>query len=95
MEVVLAFVVFLGLAERAVPALAAEYVGSARCSGCHEAGAHAWRGSHHELAMAEATGQTVLGDFDDTVFMAHGVTSRFYRQDGDFLVRTDSPDGEL
>jgi hypothetical protein len=45
--------------------------------------------------MTEASDQTVRGDFDDAEFSAHGVTSRFYRKDADFLVRTDGPDGKL
>jgi Tfp pilus assembly protein PilF len=71
------------------------YIGGERCAECHEAEAEAWRGSHHDLAMAEATEATVLGDFDDAEIEAHGVTSRFYRRDGGFFVRTDGPDGAL
>jgi cytochrome c551/c552 len=44
------------------------YVGSAACAGCHQAESEAWRGSHHDLAMAEATEETVLGDFDSAAF---------------------------
>ncbi|MEJ2575707.1 MAG: multiheme c-type cytochrome, partial [Gammaproteobacteria bacterium] len=79
----------------AAPVGAAHYVGSARCAECHAPEADAWRGSHHDLAMAEATPETVLGDFDDAEFSAHGVTSRFYRGEGGYFVRTDGPDGEL
>ncbi|MCG6967484.1 MAG: tetratricopeptide repeat protein [Chromatiaceae bacterium] len=71
------------------------FVGSAQCTECHVAEAKAWRGSHHDLAMAEASDDKVLGDFNDAEFTAHGVTSRFFRQDGGFFVRTDGPDGKL
>jgi Tfp pilus assembly protein PilF len=74
---------------------AAGYVSSERCAECHEAQAEAWRGSHHDLAMAEATEETVLGDFRDAEIEAHGVTSRFFRKDDGFFVRTDGPDGSL
>ncbi len=37
----------------------------------------------------------MLGDFNDVDFTAHGVTSRFYRHDKGFFVRTDGPDGVL
>jgi len=73
----------------------AGYLGSESCAGCHQLEAMAWRGSHHDLAMAEASENTVLGDFGDAQFTAHGITSRFYRKDGDFFVRTDGPDGAL
>ena len=71
------------------------YVGSEGCAECHQLEATAWRGSHHDLAMAEATDETVLGDFRDAEITAHGITSRFYRKDGDCFVRTDGPDGTL
>jgi Tfp pilus assembly protein PilF len=70
------------------------YVGTERCGACHADELAAWRGSHHDLAMAEATTDTVLGDFDDAELTAHGVTTRFYRKGDSFRVRTDGPDGE-
>jgi tetratricopeptide (TPR) repeat protein len=72
-----------------------DYVGVDRCAQCHQREAELWRGSHHDLAMTDATEQTVLGDFDNAEFSAQGVSSRFYRKDDDFLVRTDGPDGRL
>jgi tetratricopeptide (TPR) repeat protein len=71
------------------------YVGSPSCVACHQVQAERWRGSYHDLAMAEATEAMVLGDFRDAELSAHGVTSRFYRKDGKFFVRTDGPDGGL
>ncbi|MFM1891658.1 MAG: hypothetical protein RLZ44_735, partial [Pseudomonadota bacterium] len=76
-------------------AAAPAYVGAARCAQCHEQEAAAWRNSHHDLAMAEANAETVLGDFADAEFSAHGVSSRFYSKDGAYFVRTDGPDGVL
>ncbi|MGH7556228.1 MAG: cytochrome c3 family protein [Gemmatimonadota bacterium] len=72
-----------------------EFVGTEACAGCHVAETAAWHGSHHDLAMQEATEETVLGDFDDATFTYAGVTSTFFRRDGGFHVRTDGPDGEL
>ena len=37
----------------------------------------------------------MLGDFSDASFDYYGVHSRFFRQDGKFLVETDGPDGKL
>jgi predicted CXXCH cytochrome family protein len=71
------------------------FVGSRACAGCHEPEYRAWRGSHHDLAMAEPTEETMLGDFGGASHRAHGVTSSFLRRDGDWVVRTDGPDGEL
>lgn len=91
-------IVLLGclfLVQTMVIASDAGYVGAAVCIACHESAGEAWRGSHHDLAMAEATEKTVLGDFDDAEITVRGVTSRFYRNEGGFFVRTDGPDGKL
>ncbi len=74
---------------------AATYVGAGACGQCHAAVAKAWRGSHHALAMQHATESTVLGDFNDRSVSFGGVTSRFYRRDGKFMVETDGADGKL
>ena len=76
-------------------AAATGFVGSAACAGCHEHESAVWRGSHHDLAMQEATDETVLGNFDDATFRHGGVTSRFFKRDGRFYVNTDGPDGKL
>ena len=71
------------------------FVGSAACVDCHQEQFRSWRGSDHDLAMDVAADSTVLGDFDDAVVTHEGVTSRFYRRDGRFLVETEGPDGAM
>ena len=73
----------------------ASYVGRQACVGCHRQQFDLWTGSHHDLAMEVADATTVLGDFDHTSFTHFGVTSTFFKRDGNFLVQTDGPDGEL
>ena len=72
-----------------------QFVGRVVCSGCHAEQDRLWQGSYHDLAMQEANAQTVLGDFNDTVFKKDDVVSRFFRRDGKFIVNTDGPDGKL
>ncbi|MDA3963391.1 MAG: HEAT repeat domain-containing protein [Planctomycetota bacterium] len=73
----------------------AQIVGRDRCTDCHEAEHAAWSGSHHDLAMAEATEDTVLGDFNDTSFTdAAGITTRFHRDGTRFLVTTQDGAGQ-
>ncbi len=79
--------------SRGVDASGVAYVADADCSGCHRPQFDAWTGSHHDLAMQEATPDTVLGDFDDAAFTHHGVTSRFFRRGDRFFVNTEGPDG--
>ena len=82
-------------AGKAPGAVAATFVGSDTCAGCHQAEAKLWGGSHHKQAMDHATDKSVLGDFNDASFDHYGVRSRFFRKDGKFLVETDGPDGKL
>ena len=77
------------------PQSPADHVGAAACKQCHATEFKAWTGSHHRLAMQEVAEQTVLGDFDNAGFRYGGITSRFFRRDGKFMVRTDGPDGRL
>jgi predicted CXXCH cytochrome family protein len=81
--------------EDASQAPPAGYVGSGACARCHAKESDAWRGSQHAVAMQVPDEHTVLGDFNDSSFEHFGVTSRFFRRDGKFVVRTDGPDGKL
>jgi len=73
----------------------ATFVGREQCIGCHEAAYQAWRGSDHDHAMDVASDSTVRGDFDGVTFEHDGVTSRFYRRDGKYLVYTEGPGGAM
>ncbi|SDZ84499.1 tetratricopeptide repeat protein [Microbulbifer marinus] len=73
----------------------AGYVGSKQCASCHQQEFQSWRGSHHDMAMKEASDSTVAGDFNDTQFDYYGTVSLFFKKDGRFFVRTDGQDGEL
>ena len=70
------------------------FVGRAACATCHAEEDRLWRGSHHDLAMQEATAANVLGDFADTTYTYY-VESRFFQRGGKFFVNTDGPDGKL
>ena len=71
------------------------YVSAQSCAECHQTEYRHWQNSQHAQAMQPATEQTVLGDFHDTAFTYAGITSTFFRRDGQFMVRTDGPDGSL
>lgn len=79
----------------AVPAVAtsATFVDESSCANCHAPQAQAWHGSHHDLAMQEPTGTTVLGNFDDASFTKNGVRTRFFQRDGKYWINTDGVDG--
>lgn len=73
----------------------AQFVGSASCAGCHTEQHQVWRQSQHAHAMAHASAETVLADFNDTRFEYAGIVSRFQQRDGRYFVTTDGPDGQL
>jgi len=79
-----------------VATVAESFVGSEKCRTCHESDYRAWYGSDHEKAMAKANEATVLGNFDNQVFVDPytGLNSRFYRHDQNFYVETEGPDGK-
>lgn len=72
----------------------AQYVDEQQCAACHAQQAGLWHGSHHDLAMQEATAATVLGNFNDATFSKDGVRTRFFTRDGRFWINTDGPDGK-
>src|SRR6266478_6130680 len=67
----------------------AHYVGRDSCIKCHQPQYDLWHGSDHDRAMDYATDKTVLGDFNDTKFEYQGVTTRFFRRDGKYMVNTE------
>jgi predicted CXXCH cytochrome family protein len=71
------------------------FVGTEACKGCHRTAYDSWLGSDHDLAMAEASEDTVLGDFDGVEFEHLGITSRFSRRDRKFFIWTEGPGGEM
>ena len=71
------------------------YVGEKTCQACHPLQVQQWQNSHHDLAMQEANEKTVLGDFNNAKFTKLGVTSRFFKRDGHFMVNTRGSDNSL
>ena len=71
------------------------YVGRKTCQSCHAKQDALWQGSHHDLAMQEATADTVLGDFNNVSFSIAGRTSTFTQKDARYFVETEGKDGKL
>jgi tetratricopeptide (TPR) repeat protein len=72
----------------------ARYVGRAACADCHQPQHALWLGSDHDRAMEPANEETVLADFNDTSFTHQGVTTRFFRSGGKFMVNAEGADGQ-
>lgn len=69
------------------------YVGSVACQSCHKQAYADWTTSDHYLAMQPANDSTVLGNFDNTVYVADGVTNTFFRKGNKFYINTQGEDG--
>ncbi len=54
-----------------------------------------WTGSHHDLAMQVADQDSVLGDFNDSAFVNYGVSTRFFTENGRFMVNAEGADGQM
>lgn len=76
-----------------LPIQAAEYVGTETCKSCHVNEWQNWTGSHHQLAMAEASESTVLADFNNTEFRHNDTLSKFRKEDGSFYISTENAVG--
>jgi len=72
----------------------ATFVGVKACAACHARATQAWTGSHHDLAMTEATEASVRGDFSGVRFEGDGMAARFFRDGAKFLIESNGPDGK-
>ena len=69
------------------------FVGGDVCASCHRTEAELWQGSHHDLAMQDATPESVLGDFGAVSYEGDGAAWTFVRRDGAFFAREEAPEG--
>ncbi|MEX0928194.1 MAG: tetratricopeptide repeat protein [Balneolales bacterium] len=85
-----------GAPDSKAPAMANDhiYVGDQVCQSCHLDEWEAWKGSHHDYAIAEAGEESVRGDFNDAEFREAGDTYRFYRDGDKYMVEAPEADGE-
>lgn len=69
------------------------YISSESCAECHTAETEDWQGSDHSWAWRPATGENVLGDFDNATFEHQGITTRFFTEDNTYWIETDDEAG--
>ncbi|MEO1245237.1 MAG: tetratricopeptide repeat protein [Pseudomonadota bacterium] len=74
--------------------LAPAYVGSENCGDCHTTEFEQWQGSHHELAMQEASRASMLGDFSGRVIEHSGSKVSMYSRDDRFFYGERTAEGE-
>ena len=70
------------------------FVGDQACQSCHKKEYELYKQSDHFKAMMPANDITVLGDFNEAVFEADGVRSRFFKKNGKFYINTQGHDGK-
>lgn len=69
------------------------FLGSETCGSCHGSEYQDWLNSHHDHAMREAVAENVLGDFDNSLFEADGVTYLFYQEEGRYFIQSKEQNG--
>ncbi|MDX1638758.1 MAG: multiheme c-type cytochrome, partial [Balneolaceae bacterium] len=70
-----------------------EFVGLETCQTCHPEQVNTWKGSQHDYAMKQATGDYVRADFGDVTVTHRERTYRFYKENERFMVDAPGPDG--
>ena len=75
------------------PVAGAEFVGTRQCPECHLKEYQSWENSHHDLAMQEVSERTVLGDFNNAQYQYNGITTTFFRDNGEYWVAPERPHG--
>jgi len=90
-----AWAVVVSLFFISISVFSAEYTGNESCVDCHEDEVNAWRGSDHDMAMKHADTSSVLGDFNNASFEFEGKKNRFFKQEGEYWVNIEGPDGKF
>jgi len=72
-----------------------KYVTTKACTDCHQEQKTLWDMSDHSWAWLPATIENVLGDFNNTAFEHHGVTTRFSTDADKFWIETKDEKGSL
>ena len=80
--------------ERSVGTGGVAFVSSRACAQCHRQQYGAWGDSHHFGSMRPANEHAVLGDFSGVEVTHFGVSSRFFKRNERYFVRTEGPDGK-
>ena len=70
-----------------------QYLGSESCNSCHGDAVKDWQSSHHALAWAAPTIETVVGGFDGRTFTHQGNTTRFLKEMGQYIIETEDAKG--
>ena len=71
------------------------YVGSATCGQCHQQAYAQWQTSHHAIAMAEPTTNSVKANFGAEPLRLADQEISFAESSGSFIIRLDGIDGAL
>lgn len=71
-----------------------EFVGDQSCKSCHAKENNEWLQSHHFMAMQPPNDSTVKGNFNNISYTSDGVTSRFFKKDGKYIINTQGEDGK-
>lgn len=69
------------------------FIGSNSCKSCHEDEFKEWENSHHDQAMKIADSISILGNFNNSIFIHKNKKSTFFKIGNKYYVNTEGPDG--
>jgi tetratricopeptide (TPR) repeat protein/ssDNA-binding Zn-finger/Zn-ribbon topoisomerase 1 len=72
-----------------------DYLGAKTCAECHSEAHEKWSDSHHFHAMEIPSEKTVRADFNGSTFENYGITTKFFRDGGKYMVKTENQKGEM
>ena len=87
--------IFADYYRKSPKVVTASFVGRGSCASCHQPQLASFEGSHHDKAMAIATDESVLADFNNQTLEHFGITSRMFRDGDRYMINTEGPDGQL
>ncbi len=69
------------------------FTGDNACQSCHKTEYSHWLSSDHFKAIQPANDSTMPAGFNNQTFTADGITSRFFKKDGKYIINTQGEDG--
>ena len=94
--IIFLYFVFHSYNDNYIKPIQKEFVGRKTCLSCHKEEYNLWTKSDHSKAMAIATDSSVLGNFNNSLFVSgNSDTTKFYKRNNKYFVKTKGVAGKV